>query len=146
MGGGRCFCRLYNVYEKEDATKKTLRNIGVFILFGLVFGLLIYAVFTKTGLYIQCIIGYLIIMFLIRISLFIVRNYYHNKFFHIIRVVNSFAHYCFAASIICIACLGGITKGEVFIIILSCLGIIAFITIDIFRLIKYRRYRRGPDA
>lgn len=139
---GAIFSGLYDIFDEDGTSKKRIKNISAFMLFGLVIGLLIYAIFTKKGLYIRFVLGYLIIMYILRIGSFIGRNYSINKLQGFIRVIQSIIHYCFAVSVIWLASIEGVTDGEVVIIIFSIIGIAAFLTLDIFRIIKRCRRRR----
>lgn len=135
------FAALYRVYESESRLKKAIKNIGAFLLFGLVLGLLIYALFTKTGLYITIILGYLIIISLIKIASFAAHNFSSTKPYKYLAVISSLTNYGFGSVIIYFAGLGGVTKGEIMIIILAALGLFVFIILDVFRLVRQRKRR-----
>lgn len=127
-----------------DEKRKRIVKYGIsFSIFACSIALLIYALITKKTLYVQIVLTYFLVLFLIYIVNFINRNMLNQSKLELIcRWIQRIIHYSFPIVLIVVACLYP-SNATTAIITFSVIGILIYFCILIYRIFYKKPYRRA---
>ncbi|MCM1197135.1 MAG: hypothetical protein NC310_08745, partial [Roseburia sp.] len=144
--GSALFANFSSYLNSNTKAKKILKYSIAGVIFSATFTLLILALCYKKIIYVGIVIGYFLMLLLTYILKFISKNIWkNNKFDMIITWINRGIHYIFPIILIIFASIN-INKATPVIISLSCITLVIYICINIYRFQNkkdtYKRFKK----